>query len=173
MASIYDVVCLNCGEVYMWCKYDPPIEKCGFCGKRLSRRGKWNENAEVFGVWSTNDDVEKVAEAARIWFFEDRPRGYRFRLPNGVLCTIKMGAYPEFWFHFKVRGERISFLTSDAPRLADAVELLKSAGKVPIGCARVIAYKGRSYWSGDPIALTIVKAIEENEKSEVLAAINA
>ncbi len=70
MARIYDVVCLNCGERYWWCKYDPPIEKCEFCGQRLSNGEEWNENAKVFGVWSSNEDVEKVAKEARARFFE-------------------------------------------------------------------------------------------------------
>jgi len=38
LARIYDVVCPRCGEVMEWCKYDPPIEKCTFCGYRMARR---------------------------------------------------------------------------------------------------------------------------------------
>ena len=131
MARIYDVVCRNCGETYEWCKYDPPFEKCDFCGCRLSKGEWWNENAGVFGVWSSSDDVYEAAKKARTRFFEERPRGYRFRLPNGVWCTVKLNDYPEFWFHFTVGGERISLLTRGL-NLADKVELLKKRGTVPM-----------------------------------------
>ncbi len=158
MARFYDVVCLNCGEIYLWCKYDPPIRRCEFCGRRLLK------------VVDTN--AYEVAEATRVRFFEDRPRGYRLRLPNGVWCTIEMGArYPETWFHFKVRGERITVIIYDE-QLADVVSLLRSAGKVLTSKVNMVGYKDRRYPLRHPVASLLIKAIELNEKPEVLAAVN-
>jgi hypothetical protein len=169
MARIYEVVCLNCGETYEWCKYDPPFEKCDFCGCRLSKRGWWNENAGVFGVWSSSDDVYEAAKAARTRFFEERPRGYRFRLPNGVWCTIRPKEIAEFWFSFRVRGESIRLLFR-AQNLADKVELLKKKGIVPTEDLYMVVYRGQSYPPAHPAAMAIIKAVEVNEKPELVAA---
>ena len=171
MARFYDVVCLKCGEVYEWCKYDPPFERCDFCGCRLSDGDWWNENAKVFGVWSGSDDVYEVAKAARIGFFEERPRGYRFRLPNGVWCTVKLREYPEFWFQFRVHGESIRLLIRDVD-LADAVKLLRKRGLVPIDGLCMVAYRNQSYLPLHPTAKIIVKAVEANEKPELVALLN-
>jgi hypothetical protein len=171
MARIYDVVCLNCGETYEWCKYDPPFEKCDFCGCRLSDGDWWNENARVFGVWSSSGDVYEAAKTARTRFFEERPGGYRFRLPNGVWCTIKPKEIAEFWFwfSFKVRGESI-WLLFKAPNLADKVELLKKRGTVPTEDLCMVLYRKQSYSPSHPAAQSIVKAVEANEKPELVAA---
>jgi len=169
MARIYDVVCLNCGEIFEWCKYDPPFDRCGFCGCRLSDGDWWNENAKVFGVWSGN--IYEVAKTARIRFFEERPKGYRFRLPNGVWCNLRLKEYPEFWLRFRVRGENI-WLLINGLCLADVVELLKRRGLVPKEDLCMAVYKGQSYSPSHPAAQAIVKAVEANEKPEVIAAVN-
>jgi len=171
MARVYDVVCLNCGETYEWCKYDPPFEKCDFCGCRLSDGDWWNENARVFGVWSSSGDVYEAAKTARTRFFEERPGGYRFRLPNGVWCTIKPKEIPEFWFwfSFRVRGESI-WLLFKAPNLADKVELLKKRGTVPMDDVCMVIYKKQTYSPLYPAGLAIIKAIEVNEKPQLVAA---
>jgi len=76
MARIYDVVCLTCGEVWGWCKYDAPDHKCEKCGAILDHKIKeiyyvngcpydrdWDySKVKVFGVWSTNDAVEHLVK---------------------------------------------------------------------------------------------------------------
>jgi hypothetical protein len=169
MARIYPVVCLNCGEIFEWCKYDPPFERCDFCGCRLSDGDWWNENARVFGVWSSSGAVYEVAKTARTRFFEERP--YRFRLPNGVWCAVKLREYPEFWLRFRVRGESIWLLVRGS-RLADAIELLKRRGLVPTEDLCMVVYGNQSYSPSHPAARIIVKAVEANEKPELIAAVN-
>jgi uncharacterized protein (DUF983 family) len=69
MARIYDVVCPHCGEVYQWCKYDPPIEKCDNCGAKLAHEEHgelvWDADVHIFGVWSTSEDVKVASERIR------------------------------------------------------------------------------------------------------------
>ena len=138
---------------------------------RLSDGGGWNENAEVFGVWSSSGGVYEAAKTARTRFFEERPRGYRLRLPNRVWCTIKLREYPEFWLRFRVRGENIWLLIRGL-RLADVAKLLKRRGLVPKEDLCVVVYKGQSYSPSHPAAQAIVKAVEANERPEVVAAVN-
>jgi len=168
MTQFYEVVCLNCGEIYEWCKCDPPLEKCDFCGCRLSDGERWSEDARVFGEWPSGLYTLEAAKMARMWFFSNRPRGYRFRLPNGVWCTVKLNDYPEFWFHFTVCGERISLLIRGL-NLADKVELLKKTGTVPMDDVCMVVYKKQTYSPLYPAGLAIIKAIEVNEKPELVA----
>jgi len=76
MARIYDVVCLNCGLAWGWCKYDAPDHKCDRCGAILDHKIKeiyyvngcpyardWDySKVKVFGVWTTNEDVDKCVK---------------------------------------------------------------------------------------------------------------
>ena len=67
MARIYDVVCLSCGEIFWWCKYDPPEERCPNCGEKLTTEdGDWDfEKAMVFGVGSSSREVRELSEAIK------------------------------------------------------------------------------------------------------------
>ena len=168
MARVYKVVCLNCGEVCEWCKYDPPIEKCGFCGCRLSFKDNWTENVEVFGAWSGFSEAREVSETARTNFF--KRRGYRFRLPDGVWCTIKMGKeYPKVWFCFNTYGVHLLFRKTN---LADAVELLKKKGLVPREDLFAVVYRGKYYPPHHPAAEAVIKAVEANMNPELFAVID-
>jgi len=73
MASIYEIVCKNCGARWDWCKYDAPDEQCPECGVELTMkvapypsRGfdydrNWNPAKVIlFGVGSTSIDVESA-----------------------------------------------------------------------------------------------------------------
>ena len=66
MARIYDVVCPHCGEIFQWCKYDPPLERCDNCGARLAHREHgelvWDADVYIFGVWCTGEDAKRVSE---------------------------------------------------------------------------------------------------------------
>ena len=56
MAREYDVVCLTCGEVWSWCKWDAPDEKCEHCGATLTRKlGKDEEPNWVNGYPDDED----------------------------------------------------------------------------------------------------------------------
>ena len=70
MTKIYDVVCPRCGEIHQWWKYDPPLERCVFCGYKLSCEGDdgtplWKDDAHVFGVWSTSIRIREVSKMIR------------------------------------------------------------------------------------------------------------
>lgn len=88
MARVYDVVCLNCGEVMEWCKYDAPFETCEYCGEKLTTKNKESEliagaydtqsydawdrsKVEVFGVWSCSTDVEARSDEIREQYLKD------------------------------------------------------------------------------------------------------
>jgi len=105
LARIYDVVCPRCGEVYWWCKYDPPFDRCGFCNYKLSWGEYWKDDVHVFGVRATNLDVWSVANSIRRDFFDERPGGFRFRLPDRRICTVKMRDYRTYTFTVKAGGE--------------------------------------------------------------------
>lgn len=162
MASLYDVVCLNCGEVYYWCKYYPPYEKCSFCRVRLSSRGEWSENARVYGVGSTSPDILETSKTIRLRFFKEKGR-VRFKTANGLWCTVKLKEYPAFWFHFRVDGERISLLYDGRKGLSEIVEALKEHGRAPRE-QLIAAYYRRYYMLNHPAVEAILIAIEEKVK---------
>jgi hypothetical protein len=54
--------------------------------------------------------------------------------------------------------------------LADKVELLKKAGTVPMDGVCMVVYKKQTYSPLYPAGLAIIKAIEVNEKPELVAA---
>jgi hypothetical protein len=77
MARIYDVVCPRCGEIHQWCKHDPPIEKCEFCGYELSRKEKdgelvWKNDVHIFCIWSTTLEVEELSKRLRKEYFRKK-----------------------------------------------------------------------------------------------------
>jgi uncharacterized OB-fold protein len=66
MARIYDVVCLNCGEIFYWCKYDPPVEKCPNCGEKLVNGEDWNySKVRIFGVGSTGEMILEFSKTIK------------------------------------------------------------------------------------------------------------
>jgi len=76
MARIYDVVCPRCGEIHHWCKYDPPLEKCEFCGYELSCEDEdgepvWKDDVYVFGVWSSSVEIGEVSKSLREEYLAD------------------------------------------------------------------------------------------------------
>ncbi len=67
LARIYDVVCLNCGEIIQWCKYDPPVDKCPECGETLVIEDDWDlSKVKIFGVGSTWDEVLKFSKSIKV-----------------------------------------------------------------------------------------------------------
>lgn len=62
MAREYDVVCLNCGEIIVWCKYDSPEEKCPRCNVSLSDGDNWNNNVKIFGCGRCSSEVCELSE---------------------------------------------------------------------------------------------------------------
>ena len=68
MASVYDVVCKNCGAKLEWCKYDAPDDVCPECGAGLTTNSInygsiWDpDKVIIFGVGSTNLDVEEAVK---------------------------------------------------------------------------------------------------------------
>ena len=63
MAREYDVVCLKCGEITVWCKYDPPPRECPKCKAILSDGEDWyGHAAKVFGVWSSDGDALDLSQ---------------------------------------------------------------------------------------------------------------
>ena len=171
MARIYDVVCPRCGEIMEWCKYDPPIEKCTFCGYKTAywdRRGElhWKDDALVFGVGSTSLEVREEAERQRRRFFEER-KCMRFKTAKGLWCTVKMRTPLTFELRFNVKGRRI-ILLCEGTHLSDAVSFLRNYGFAPPFMLAGIEYKGKTY---PPSKTEILSAVSENEIPEVLAAI--
>lgn len=168
MARIYDVVCLKCGEVKEWCKYDPPFDKCDFCGSRLTDRlGDWDERKVwVSGVWSTNRDVEELSDSLRKRFFEERGGQYRFRLKDRRLCIVTRPCENDVYkFSLKTGGERV-ILIYNSSVLSEAVNLLrrrKTAIKVGLFAVR---YKDAFYFHPNVIE-KILRAIHNNLKPEV------
>ena len=72
MARCYDVVCLECGEILTWYKYDDPMDSCPVCETILSDGSEWDTDAAtVFGPWSTSDEVAELSEKIR-----NERRGY-------------------------------------------------------------------------------------------------
>jgi len=172
MASFYDVVCLTCGEVMSWCKYDPPFERCTFCGTKLTRRGYWNqEKVKVFGVWSTSKDVRETSERCRAAFFEERGC-YRFRLPDRRLCTVEMKGGSTFHIHIKAGGRKV-LLVCRENEVSEVVSTLKEWGKVCLNRLLGILYRGRFYTPTDPAFKVVVEAVEANERSELQALISS
>ena len=95
--------------------------------------------------------------------------GFKFRLPNGVECTVKRDD-EEYRFNFTVAGEEISVIHSKRGLLY-ALEMWMK-GEAPRHCEETIIYKGKIYGSLSNIGLILLKAIEENMKPEVLLAVN-
>jgi len=60
MARIYDIVCTKCGEIQAWCKYDDLPYECDGCHDEMK-----SEDWEVFGVWSTSDDVRRFSKKVK------------------------------------------------------------------------------------------------------------
>ena len=171
MSRIYDVVCPRCGEIMQWCKYDPPIEKCTFCGYRMARRDRrgelhWKDDVLVFGVGSTSLEVREESERRRRQFFEER-RYMRFKTRSGLWCTVKMRTPLTFELRFNIRGRRI-ILLCESTRLGDAVSFLRDYGFVPPFMLAEIEYEGEAY---SPSKREILDAVAENEIPELLALI--
>jgi len=171
LARIYDVVCPRCGEVMEWCKYDPPIEKCVFCGYKMSRRNRsgelyWKDDVVIFGVGSTGIDVREESRRRRLEFFKQRKR-LRFKMWNGLWCTVRVREFPIFELRFRIKGRTLVLLYEEA-YLSDAVFLLKEHGVAPLTGLEGIEYKGRTF---PPNNEEILKAVMYNEIPEVLALI--
>ena len=171
MARIYDVVCPRCGEVTRWCKYDPPIEKCDLCGCKLSRRDSrgeqyWKDDVIIFDVGSTSLEVREESKKRRIEFFSDGKR-LRFRLWNGLWCTVRMREYPIFELRFRIKGRTLILLYEEA-YLSDAVYFLKEHGVASLTGLEAIEYNGKKY---PPNKKEILRSIMHNEIPEVLALI--
>ena len=171
MARMYDVMCPRCGEVMMWCKYDSPIEECELCGYKMSRRGRrgelyWKDDVVVFGVGSLSLDVSEESKRRRIEFFKEKGR-LRFRLRNGLWCTVRMREYPIFELHFRIKGRTLVLLYEEA-YLSDAVYFLKEYDAASLTGLEGIEYNGKTY---TPNKKEILKAIIYNEIPEVLALI--
>lgn len=97
--------------------------------------------------------------------------GYRFTMPNGVECTVVRDKGKDaYWFNFKVAGEEIGILYGHRGLLY-ALESWGSgyASKYNI---EVVFYKDKFYAPYTDIAKTLVRAVEENMKPEVLATVN-
>jgi hypothetical protein len=62
------------------------------------------------------------------------------------------------------------WLLFKAPNLADKVELLKKRGTVPTEDLCMVLYRKQTYSPSHPAAQSIVKAVEANEKPELVAA---
>jgi len=172
MARVYDVVCLKCGEVMEWCKYDPPFYKCYFCGQKLvDRSGDWSEErVRVFGVWSTGEAVHETSKRLRLSFFREH-ESHRFRLKDKRICVVELKEYPEFWFHVRAGGERVSLLYRDSD-LSEAKRLLAEYGHVWKGGLLIVAYQGVTYSPHHATAQLILEAVAENIKPERAAVIN-
>jgi len=171
LARIYDVVCPRCGEVMEWCKYDPPIEKCTLCGYRMARRDRkgelhWKDDVVVFGIGSTSSDVREESLRRRLQFFKGK-KGLRFKLWNGLWCTIRLREFPIFELRFRIKGRTLVLLYEEA-YLSDAVFFLKEHGVASLTGLECIEYKGKTY---PPNKKEILKAIMYNEIPEVLALI--
>lgn len=169
MARIYDVVCLKCGEVMEWCKYNPPFDKCDLCGSKLTdRTGEWDEGkARVFGVWSSNSDVYATSKRIRIAFFREKVC-YRFRLRNGRLCAVRLKEFPEFWLTLRTGGEKVSLLYVNS-HLSEAVNSLREHNCAAESGLLLVEYRGARFSPQHPAAKLILEAIRQNLKPEIAA----
>lgn len=143
MARIYDAVCPYCGEILPWCKYDPPIERCDFCGARLSRRGKWVE--DVFPA-SDSERLREIYIEKKVQFF--RMRGVlRFRAKDGRMCTVSIKERSPttilFNLMLKAGGEKIELMYKDG-YITDQIINLREGGSLTKMGLVSITYDGRT-----------------------------
>ncbi|RLI43908.1 hypothetical protein DRO64_04920 [Candidatus Bathyarchaeota archaeon] len=170
MARIYDVVCPRCGEIMQWCKYDSPFDRCGFCNYKLSWGECWKDDVCIFGVGATNLDVWSVANSIRRGFFDERPRGFRFGLPDRRICAVKMRDYRTYTFTVKAGGVKVTFVY-DTCHLAPVAERLREDATLPLQDLAEIIYRGTSYPRNRLIARRFVEAVRLNVKPEHVALI--
>jgi len=185
VARFYDVVCLRCGEVIDWCKYDPPFKRCPLCNARLTdRSGDWAEGrVRVFGVGSGGREICELSRRLRMEFLEGRGGRFMFRLEDGRLCTLtveeRSSFFPEFTgsslvyrLALKVGGERVSLLY-EGPALSEAVHLLRNYSFAPKDGLLAVEYRGKRYHPQHRAAETVLKAVKENVKPEFAALLQA
>lgn len=98
--------------------------------------------------------------------------GYKFKLPNGVECVVLKDCNDDgYWFNFKVAGEEIGVLYKRRA-LSFALEELKHSSAPSRYGIRAIRFRGKDYYgSTSRIWEHLLKAVEENQKPEVLATI--
>jgi len=99
---------------------------------------------------------------------EARRGGYRFRMPNGVECTVKYRA-GHYELTFNPGGAEVKLIRESGRDLSYTLaELLE--GHVSRYMIPVVIYKGKAYYAGSSQAEAVLKAIEENVSPEVSAA---
>jgi len=99
---------------------------------------------------------------------EARRGGYRFRMPNGVECTVK---YKEerYELTFNPGGAEVKLIRKSGRDLSYALAELSEGHASRHGIGAII-YKGKAYYVGSSQAEAVLKAIEENVSPEVSAA---
>ena len=175
-----DVPPINVLKWLEWAAQNPEgakrlVEGC----KRLGRSGRYRL---AVGLWF-GDDPDRAMESA-VKSDADRRRersllskvmahakrkGYEFTMPNGVKCTVVQDK-DGYWFRFKVEGEEIGILYG-CRGLLYVISSWKS-GLSPGFRIRAASYKGIVFIPSASKTEMLIKAIEENMKPEVAAAVN-
>lgn len=174
MASIYDVVCLTCGEIHHWCKYYPPIDRCDLCGSKLTKYGDWDEEkAVVFGVWSTGENINKTSTEARRRFFEDR-KVFRFKLMDGRICSVTLEDRQNMTFRFTLKsGNKKISLIYENDSLSTAVSSLRSDGQPTVDGLLRVEFDGATFEASRAGIQNVLDAVRENITPEIYTLLNA
>jgi hypothetical protein len=95
--------------------------------------------------------------------------GYRFTLPNGVECIVKVKD-GDYWFTFNPAGENVS-LVYRGHNLLMIIQSVKK-GNISSYGLQMVVYQGKGYSPHMSTTTTILKAIEENVSPKVLAVVD-
>ena len=96
--------------------------------------------------------------------------GFRFRLPDRRICTVKMRDYRTYTFTVKAGGVKVTFVY-DTCHLAPVAERLREDGIFPLQDLSEIIYRGTSYPRSRPVTQKFIKAVKLNMKPEHVALI--
>ena len=162
-----------------WAAENP--EKARKVAESFSRLGYLGRREFETCIWLGNDpdyalklaegrqaDASKKRSLLGKALAEARRGGYRFRMPNGVECTMKYGE-GHYELTFNPGGAEVKLIRESGRDLSYTLtELLE--GRVSACKIGVIIYKGKAYYAGSSQAEAVLKATEENVSPEVLAA---
>jgi len=147
------------------------FSRLGYLGRKEFETCIWLGNDPDYALKSAEErqaDASKIRSLLGKALAEARRGGYRFRMPNGVECTVKYreGCYE---LTFNPGGAEVKLVRESNRHLSYTLtELLE--GRVSPYKIDAIIYKGKAYHAYSSQGKVVLKAIEENVSPEVLVA---